>query len=116
MGDTTIDYDIDPIIGYRFKRKELLEHTLTTKAYSNEHHGKDQNEFRTIGDAVLKLILTELLMEKGHKIGGTITPKRVKQEKKKGLAKTTRGVRIGPFIKLGMDKKSKSRRQGPCIS
>lgn len=59
------------------------------------------SEFQTIGDVVLKLVLTELLMEKGHNSGGEITPKRVEKEKKEGLAKTARRLGIGPFIALG---------------
>ncbi len=108
MTDATIDKDIETILGYYFNNRELLEQALTTKAYSNEHHVKNQDEFRTIGDAVLKLVLTELLMEKGNKTGGTITPKRVRQEKKKGLAETARELGIGPHVKLGKGQKKQN--------
>jgi len=108
LSDEIIDNDIETILGYRFNNRELLEQALTTKAYSNEHHGKDQNEFRTIGDAVLKLVLTELLMEKGHKTGGTITPERVKQEKEEGLAETARRFGIGSYLKLGNGQKEQN--------
>lgn len=42
MTDVTIDKDIETILGYRFNNRELLEQALTTKAYSNEHHVKNQ--------------------------------------------------------------------------
>lgn len=101
MTDVTIDKDIETILDYRFTNRELLKQALTTKAYSNEHRGKDQNEFSTIGDAVLKLVLTEMLMEKGHKTGGTITPERVKQEREEAFADIARKLKIRPYMKLG---------------
>jgi dsRNA-specific ribonuclease len=92
---------LEIILGYRFKKIEFLEQALTNKGYSNEHPCKNQSEFRTVGDAVLKLVLTELLMEKGHRTGGAITPERVELEKKEGLAKTARDLGIGSFMILG---------------
>ncbi|WP_319506917.1 ribonuclease III domain-containing protein [uncultured Methanolobus sp.] len=96
-----VNPDIEDILGYHFKNKEWLVQALTHTGYSNEHFCKDFSEFSTIGDVVLKLVLTELLMEKGHQSGGEITPERVEQEKKEGLAKTARKLSIEPFIKLG---------------
>ncbi|WP_052721372.1 ribonuclease III domain-containing protein [Methanococcoides methylutens] len=98
---TTMNNNIEMILGFRFKNRDFLDQALVHKGYSNEHPCDDQSEFQTIGDAVLKLVLTELLIEKGHKTGGAITPKRVEQEKKEGLAKVARNLGIGPFIKLG---------------
>lgn len=93
--------NIEDILGYNFKIKGRLEQALTTKAYSNENQYKDQSEFQTIGDAVLKLVLTESMIENGHITGATITPKRIELEKKEGLAETARKLGIEPFIKLG---------------
>jgi dsRNA-specific ribonuclease len=92
---------LENTLGYRFKKIELLEQAHTNKGYSNEHPCKNQSEFQIIGDAVLKLVLTELLMEKGHRTGGEITHKRVELEKKKGLAKAARDLGVGSFLILG---------------
>jgi dsRNA-specific ribonuclease len=104
----TTNNDIEMIIGYRFKNRDLLEQTLITKAYSNEHPCKDQSEFQTLGDAVLKLVLTELMMEKGLVTGAEITPERVEIEKKAGLAETARKLGINPFIVLGEGQKKQN--------
>ncbi len=64
---------IESVIGYSFKNEDLLEQALTTKAYSNEHGCTDQSEFQTIGDAVLKLVLTETMMQKGNVTRENIT-------------------------------------------
>lgn len=100
--------EIEVILDYNFKNKRFLEQALITKAYSNEHLCKDQSEFQTIGDAVIKLVLTEFMMENGHKTGASITPERVELEKKEGLAKTARNLGIGPFIKLGDGQKKQN--------
>ncbi|WP_135611133.1 ribonuclease III domain-containing protein [Methanococcoides sp. AM1] len=93
--------NIEEILGYHFSNKELLIQALTTRAYSNEHLCKDQNEFRTVGDVVIKLALTEMLMGSGKRSGGTITPARIKLEKKKGLSNAARKLKIEPFLRLG---------------
>lgn len=106
---------IEIILDYRFNKIELLEQALTNKGYSNEHPCKNQSEFRTIGDAVLKLVLTELLMEKGHRTGGEITPERVELEKKEGLAKTARKLEIGSFMILGKGQIKENHRESDHV-
>ncbi|WP_129596571.1 ribonuclease III domain-containing protein [Methanohalophilus profundi] len=100
--------EIEVILDFHFTNKSFLEQALTTKAYSNEHPCKDQSEFQTLGDAVLKLVLTELMMEKGHITGAEITPERVELEKKKGLAETARKLGISHFIVLGEGQKNQN--------
>lgn len=100
--------EIEMILGYHFRNKNFLEQALITKAYSNEHPCMDQSEFQTLGDAVLKLVLTELMMEKGLVTGAEITPERVELEKKAGLAVTARKLGINPFIVLGEGQKKQN--------
>jgi ribonuclease III len=59
----------------------LLIQALTRKAAAQEQRqqGKscaDQEVFRTLGDAVLKVILTELLIQQGSTNRGDITQKK----------------------------------------
>ncbi|AEH60599.1 ribonuclease III [Methanosalsum zhilinae DSM 4017] len=101
--------NIEDIIGYPFKNKRLLEQALTTTAYSNENCCNDQSELQTIGDAVIKLVLTELAMiEKGNTTRHLITVCRINQEDKTGLAKVARDLKIEPFIKLGIGQKKQN--------
>ncbi len=57
-------------IGYSFKIKTLCERALTRKALSNEKKGtgetiEDQEIYRTLGDAVLEVILVDYLIRGG---------------------------------------------------
>lgn len=92
---------IETRLGYQFKNRSLLDQALTTKAYSNEHKCKDQSEFQTIGDAVLKLVLTEKMMLNGNSTRGAITIQRIEAEKKEGLASVAKKLDIMHHIKLG---------------
>ncbi len=96
---------IESVIGYSFKNKDLLEQALTTTAYSNEHDCKDQSEFQTIGDAVLKLVLTETMMQKGNVTRENITTQRIELEKKEGIARVARKLDIRPFMNIGNGQK-----------
>ncbi|WP_321431072.1 ribonuclease III domain-containing protein [uncultured Methanolobus sp.] len=108
LDNTDTFSDIELILGYNFRDRNFLEQALITKAYSNEHPCKDQSEFQTIGDAVIKLVLTEFMMENGHKTGASITPERVELEKKEGLAETARRLGINPYIVLGEGQKKQN--------
>lgn len=96
---------IEDIIGYQFNNKALLEQALRTKAYSNENYCKNQSEFQTLGDAVLKLVITDLLMDKGYRSRASITISRIEQERKEGLANVARNLGIEPFMILGRGQK-----------
>lgn len=96
---------IEKKLGYQFKNKDLLEQALTTKAYSNEHGCKDQSEFQTLGDAVLKLVLTEKMMSNGIFTRGDITLQRIKAEKMEGLSRIAQKLEIGTFMKIGNGQK-----------
>lgn len=92
---------IETTLGYQFKNQSLLDQALTTKAYSNEHECKNQSEFQTIGDAVLKLVLTEKMILNGNSTRGAITIQRSEAEKKEGLALVAKKLGITHHIKLG---------------
>lgn len=96
---------IESALGYSFKDKDLLEQALTTKAYSNEHDCKDQSGFQTIGDAVLKLVLTETMIQKGNVTRENITTQRIELEKKEGLARVAKKMDIRSFMKIGNGQK-----------
>ena len=61
---------ITKIIGYSFYNSKLLEQALTRRGYAKEMEDKEtpcehQLKFTTLGDAVLKVILVELLKDQG---------------------------------------------------
>ena len=94
-------------VGYSFDDKHLLNRALTRKAYALEQKQRnrdceDQEVFRTLGDAVLKAVLVDLLIKSGCKTRDEITRKKEGLESKNPLAKIGRNLGIGRFIILGV--------------
>jgi ribonuclease-3 len=107
--DTTIK-QIEDALDYPFKNKSYLIRALTRKAYASEQKQKnqdcdDQEIFRTLGDAVLKTVLVDILIKNGYKTREDITNKKMELESEEGLAKISRELGIGSFIKLGLGEK-----------
>lgn len=93
-------------LGYSFRDKNILTRALTRKAYANEQKQKniecyDQEVFRTLGDAVLKAVLVDLLIKSGYKTREEVTNRKMELESVEGLAKIGREIGIGPSILLG---------------
>jgi ribonuclease-3 len=98
---------IEDALGYTFSNKDLLNRALTRKAYANEQKARnlgceDQEIFRTLGDAVLKTVLVDLLIASGCKTREEITNRKMELESEEGLAKISRELGIGNSIKSGI--------------
>ena len=107
---TKLSSKIEENIGYFFSKKELLNRALTRRAYAIEQKqiGKeceDQEIFRTLGDAVIKTALVDLLIKSGSKTRDEITLKKKGLERKETLANIAKKLHIGSFIKLGRGEK-----------
>jgi ribonuclease III len=97
---------IETRLGYIFLDQGLLMQALTRKAAAQEQRQKgsicaDQEVFRTLGDAVLKLILTELLIHKGYETRGRITQKKATLENEENLSVMLRTMKITPIVGIG---------------
>lgn len=98
---------IEDALGYTFSDRDLLNRALTRKAYANEQKQQnkdieDQEIFRTLGDAVLKTVLVDLLIKSGCKTREEITNRKMELESVEGLARIGRELCIGDYIKLGL--------------
>ena len=98
---------IEKKVGYSFDDKHLLNRALTRKAYALEQKQRnrdceDQEVFRTLGDAVLKAVLVDLLIKLGCKTRDEITGNKKGLEREERLAEIGQNLGIGPFIKLGV--------------
>ena len=101
---------IEENIGYYFSNKSLLNRALTRKAYALEQKQlekfcEDQEIFRTLGDAVLKIILIDMLINSGSNTRDEITIKKIELERKESLASIAQELKIGKFIKMGVGEK-----------
>jgi len=111
---------IEKNLGYSFSDKNLLNRALTRKAYALEQKQRnrdceDQEIFRTLGDAILKSVLVDLLIKSGCKTRGEITDKKKRLEREEMLAKICQDLRIGPFIKLGIGEKKQKADEEPRV-
>jgi ribonuclease III len=93
-------------LGYIFLDQDLLAQALTRKAAAQEQRQKgkpckDQEVFRTLGDAVLKAILTELLIQQGCTTRGDITQKKARLENEESLSAMLRAMEITPIVGVG---------------
>lgn len=123
MKSSLIEWDnmgIEEKIGYYFNEKNLLNRALTRKAYAIEQKQdgkdfKDQEIFRTLGDAVLKTVLVDLLIKSGCDSRDEITLKKKQLERRESLAKIARELGIGAFIKLGVGEKKQKIDEEPKV-
>ncbi len=98
-------------IGHIFVEKDFLNRALTTNGCANEFNQQNpssqpiqsQDAFCTLGDAVLKLILVDRLIEnKKYNKCGEITEEKKQAENRKTLSKISRQLNIGHFLKMGI--------------
>lgn len=103
--------ELEMNLGHIFIEKNLLERALTTNGWVNEHkqdfeHIKSQEAFRTLGDAVLKLILVDKLVAKGIEDSGIITEDKKKAENRRILSEISRKFNVGKFMIMGEGEKN----------
>lgn len=111
---------IEEALGYTFSNKCLLERALTRKAYALEQKQQnieceDQEIYRTLGDAVLKTVLIDLLIKSGVNSRGEITSRKKSLEREEGLAKISRRIGIGSVLKLGKGEEKQKADEEPYV-
>ncbi|MBU4075566.1 MAG: dsRNA-specific ribonuclease [Euryarchaeota archaeon] len=111
---------IEETLGYTFKNSAYLDRALTRKAYANEQKQQhkdceDQEIYRTLGDAVLKLVLVDQLIRSGFDTRNDITSKKIDMERQEKLAEIGRNLGIGQAIKLGIGEKKQRANEEPKV-
>lgn len=96
---------LENMIGYKFRRRELLETALRHSSYVNEHRMNrlECNErLEFLGDAVLELVSSEYLFAQFPGMPeGELTKLRASLVCEPTLAFCAREIRLGEFLKLG---------------
>ncbi len=93
FGDRQIK-EIEKIIGYKFKDKELLKQCFTLSSASNVNN--ERLEF--LGDAVIELYVSETLYRQGGKDEGGMTEQRKKFVSNDALYQTVKSLRLDEYI------------------
>ncbi|MCU0631120.1 MAG: ribonuclease III [Methanoregulaceae archaeon] len=112
--------EIEYCLDYKFKNPMLLERALTRKAFANEQGQRgiasvDQEIFCTLGDAVLKTVLIDLLIRNGVTTPDMITRRKIELEREENLAAIGRKIKIGAFIRLGKGEEKHNASEQPYV-
>ena len=94
---------IEAELGHRFRNRTLLETALTHRSYSAEHIGVEHNErMEFLGDAVLGLVMTDLLFERFTNMReGQMAKLRASLVSRPALAKVARAIGLGGGLRIG---------------
>ncbi len=102
--------ELEEILGYSFRNRELLLQALTHKSYVNENRHKDgdggnliDNErLEFLGDAVLELLVSEYLYRQHpDKPEGELSRMRSQIVNSEALARFAGKLGLGDFLRLG---------------
>jgi ribonuclease-3 len=105
-------------LDYRFSDKALLSEALTHRSFANEHDmkGQDNQRLEFLGDAVLGLVVAELLMERALDAReGQLTPRRAALVKEESLARVARQMKLGEALRLGRGEEKNMGRDRPSM-
>jgi len=105
-------------LGYVFKDPKLLEIALTHISYANEVGGDvvHNERFEFLGDAVLELVITDMLMKRFRNCSeGDLSKIRAVVVSKKSLARIARRLQLGAFIRLSTSEENTGGRQKESI-
>jgi ribonuclease-3 len=95
---------LEEIIGYRFRRKELLVEALTHPSFTAENQSQTPHNQRLefLGDAVLQHAITELLFYAHPQLQeGNLSKIRSALTKDRALVSSARLLGLGQYLRLG---------------
>lgn len=109
--------ELEKRIGYRFKKKALLEEALTHSSYANEMGCRNSNErLEFLGDSVLGILTAEYLFRNfKHLPEGELTKLRASLVCEKSLVEFARDLGLGEFLLLGKGEINTGGRERPSI-
>jgi len=106
-------------VGYTFKRSELLHQALRHASYVNEQENEnleDNERLEFLGDAVLDLAISHLLMERFKDAEeGTLSKYRALVVDELGLYRVALKLQLGNYLLLGKGEEQSNGREKPSI-
>jgi ribonuclease III len=112
-------YPLEKTISYSFKNRDLLDEALQHRSYVNESQDpglKDNERLEFLGDAVLNLIVSHLLMHFHPGIQeGDLSRCRAGLVNETSLADISRKIKLGGFLCLGRGEEQANGREKDSI-
>lgn len=97
--------DLEQRLGYRFTNQDLLAEACRHSSFVNEHpagHLRDNERLEFLGDAVLNLVVSHLLMERHPGLKeGQLSRMRAGLVNETRLAEMARDIDLGPCLEMG---------------
>ncbi|HEY3176134.1 MAG TPA: ribonuclease III [Candidatus Polarisedimenticolia bacterium] len=96
--------DLEKSLGHRFSRRDLLERALVHRswAYEKGTAGRHSESLEFLGDAVLSLSVSRMLLERfGEQEVGDLAHARAFLVSETNLARKARALKIGAHLRLG---------------
>ena len=111
--------ELEAYIGYRFEDLGLLDNALTHRSFVNENSTspcKDNERLEFLGDAVLELTVSDMLMKKFSDLAeGELSKLRASLVNEQPLAKLALSFRIGELLLLGKGEEATGGRTKPSL-
>ncbi len=111
--------DLFEKLGYAFDETDLLSQALTHASYVNEQPGmglKDNERLEFLGDAVLDLAISRILMETFEEAEeGDLSKLRAMVVDEAGLCRVALDLGLGSYIRLGKGEAQSGGREKPSI-
>lgn len=108
---------LQEIIGYRFKKPELLRQALSHSSYANEKKlpsgSNERLEF--LGDSVLSIVVSDYLYKSLNVAEGELTKLRASLVCEKSLHIFAQQINLGEFLLLGKGEENTGGRERPSI-
>lgn len=106
-------------LGYSFRKLELLRRALTHRSYANENNlpAESHNErLEFLGDAVLELAISEMLMNRFPEYTeGELSKLRASIVNERQLAELAQIYHVGAYLRLGRGEEQTMGREKPSL-
>lgn len=111
--------ELEKRLGWNFADKALLDRALTHRSFANENTssaGGDNERLEFLGDAVLQLIVSDMLIKKFPAYSeGQISKLRAAAVNERPLAELSRRFSIGEYLLLGKGEEASGGRTKPSL-
>ena len=112
-------HELEKVIGYEFKNRNLLTHALTHSSYANEKHWdktRCNERLEFLGDAVLELVSSNFLFRKYPTMPeGEMTKLRASLVCEPTLAFCAESISLGNYLLLGKGEDLTGGRKRPSV-
>jgi len=108
--------DLETILGYQFTDRQLLERALIHSSYGAESSAKNYETLEFLGDAVLDLVLSDLMMREHPDFAeGDLTRLRAALANASHLADVAGRLGLGAWLRLGKGEEQNGGREKESI-